>query len=117
MITDGVVRDLEGVLKSGLNVWAAGTSAPPAVAGLTFVGWQDPVGCGGVAIMPDDLVVADLDGAVVVPAKLVREVLEMAREQEDLEKWILNEVQGGASLPGLYPPNEDNRRRYARAKK
>ncbi len=117
MITDGVVRDLAGVLQTGLDVWAAGTSAPPAVAGLTFVGWQDPVGCGGVAIMPDDLVVADQDGAVVVPANLLSEVLDIACEQEILEEWILNEVRGGASLPGLYPPNEANMRRYARSKK
>ena len=117
LITDGVVRDLAGVLQTGLDVWAAGTSAPPAVAGLTFVGWQDPVGCGGVAIMPDDLVVADQDGAVVVPANLVSEVLDIAGEQETLEEWILNEVRGGASLPGLYPPNEANMRRYARSKK
>ncbi|MGR3342061.1 MAG: ribonuclease activity regulator RraA [Paracoccaceae bacterium] len=117
MITDGVVRDLAGVLKTGLDVWAAGTSAPPAVAGLTFVGLRDPVGCGGVAIIPDDLVVADQDGAVVVPANLVSEVLDIASEQEILEEWILNEVRGGASLPGLYPPNEANMRRYARSKK
>lgn len=113
----GVVRDLAGVLQTGLDVWAAGTSAPPAVAGLTFVGWQDPVGCGGVAIIPDDIVVADQDGAVVVPGNLVSEVLDIACEQENLEEWILNEVRGGASLSGLYPPNEANMRRYARRKK
>ena len=87
------------------------------MAGLTFVGWQDPVGCGCVAVIPDDLVVADQDGAVVVPANLVSEVLESAREQENLEEWILNEVRGGASLAGLYPPDEDNKRRYFDSKK
>ncbi len=112
MVTDGVVRDLAGVLDTGLSVWAGGTAAPPSVAGLTFVNWQEPVGCGGVAIFPDDLIVADRDGAVVVPAKLVDKVLETAREQEALEGWIIDEVRGGASLPGLYPPNDDNRRRY-----
>ncbi|MES0884889.1 ribonuclease activity regulator RraA [Roseibium sp. SCP14] len=112
MITDGVVRDLEGVVQSELSVWSKGTAAPPSVAGLTFVNWQEPVGCGGVAIFPDDLIVADRDGAVVVPAALVDEVLEMALEQERLEAWILDEVQNGASLPGLYPPNEENLRRY-----
>ena len=112
MVTDGVVRDLKGVLDTGLNVWAAGTAAPPSVAALTFVNWQEPVGCGGVAIFPDDLIVADGDGAVVVPAKLVDEVLDIAREQEALEEWIIGEVRQGAALPGLYPPNEDSLRRY-----
>ena len=97
---------------TGLSVWSAGVAAPPSVAGLTFVNWQEPVGCGGVAIYPEDLIVADRDGAVVVPAKLVDEVLEIARDQEAMEGWIMEEVKGGAALPGLYPPNEDNRRRY-----
>jgi len=117
MITDGVVRDLEGVLQTGLNVWAAGTSAPPSVAGLTFVNWQEPIGCGGVAILPNDLIVADSDGAVVVPADLVAEVLDASIEQEKLEEWIMDEVKSGASLPGLYPPNKENLKRFEESKK
>lgn len=52
LITDGVVRDLEGVLGTGLPVWCDGAAAPPSVAGLTFVGWDQPIGCGGVAVFP-----------------------------------------------------------------
>lgn len=116
MITDGVVRDIEGVLETGLDVWTAGTSAPPSVAGLTFVNWQEPIGCGGVAIFPGDLMVADKDGAVVIPQKLVEQVLESSIEQERLEQWIMDEVRAGAALPGLYPPNEQNKRRYEDSK-
>jgi regulator of RNase E activity RraA len=54
LVTDGAVRDLAGVLGAGLPVWCSGAAAPPSVAGLTFVGWQEPIGCGGVAIFPDD---------------------------------------------------------------
>ena len=57
LITDGVVRDLAGVLGTGLPVWCQGAAAPPSVAGLTFVNWQEPIGCGGVAVFPDDVVV------------------------------------------------------------
>ena len=67
LVTDGVVRDLEGVLGTGLPVWCDGAAAPPSVAGLTFVGWGEPIGCGGVAVFPDDVVVADQDGAVLIP--------------------------------------------------
>ncbi len=73
LVTDGAVRDIAGVLATGLAVWCKGVAAPPSVAGLTFVGWQEPIACGGVAIFPDDLVLADGDGAVVVPAALVGE--------------------------------------------
>jgi regulator of RNase E activity RraA len=112
LVTDGVVRDVAGVLASGLPVWCRGAAAPPSVAGLTFVNWQQPIGCGGVAIFPDDVIVVDEDGAVVIPRALLEDVVEAAVEQEKLEAWIMAEVQAGASLPGLYPPNAENKARY-----
>ena len=112
LVTDGVVRDLDGVDATTLPVWARGAAAPPSVAGLTFVNWNEPVGCGGVAIFPGDFIVADRDGAVVIPAALIDEVLAEAIEQEALEAWIIDEVRAGAELPGLYPANAENRARY-----
>jgi regulator of RNase E activity RraA len=115
LVTDGVVRDVAGVLATGLPVWCQGVAAPPSVAGLTFVAWQEAVGCGGVAVLPNDVIVVDADGAVVVPAALLDAVLDAAVEQERLEGWIMQEVEAGAALPGLYPPDATNRARYEAA--
>lgn len=112
LVTDGVVRDVEGVRGTGLPVWCSGVAAPPSVAGLTFVAWQQPIGCGGVAVFPNDVVVLDGDGAVLIPAALVDEIVDEAAEQERLEGWIMQQVEAGEKLPGLYPPNEENRKRY-----
>ena len=112
LITDGVVRDVAGVLGTGLPVWCAGVAAPPSVAGLTFVAWQQPIGCGGVAVFPGDVVVVDDDGAVLIPAAMLDEMLAVAPEQERLEGWIMSQVEAGAALPGLYPPNAENKQRY-----
>ena len=112
LVTDGVVRDLEGVLSTRLPIWCRGNAAPASVNGLTFVGWQQPIGCGGVAVFPNDIVVVDGDGAVLIPAALLGDVIAAAVEQERLEGWIMNEVQQGAALPGLYPPNAQNLARY-----
>src|SRR5690606_39112240 len=112
LITDGVVRDLAGVLGTGLPVWCQGGAAPPSVAGLTFVAWQQPIGCGGVAVFPDDVIVVDDDGAVLIPAALLDEVLATAPEQERMEAWIMSEVEKGAKLPGLYPMNAETKARY-----
>jgi regulator of RNase E activity RraA len=117
LVTDGVVRDLAGVLSTGLPVWCQGVAAPPSVARLTFVGWQEPIGCGGVAVFPDDVVMVDGDGAVVIPASLVDHVVATAPEQEHMEAWILQEVANGASLPGLYPPDEEHKARYVASRK
>jgi regulator of RNase E activity RraA len=113
LITDGVVRDVAGVLGTQLPVWCQGAAAPPSVAGLTFVGWQEPIACGGVAVYPDDVIVVDEDGAVLIPAALIDEVLALAPEQERFEGWIMKQVEAGAALPGLYPPNDENKARYA----
>jgi regulator of RNase E activity RraA len=112
LITDGVMRDVEGVLGTGLPIWCDGVAAPPSVAGLTFVGWQEPIGCGGVAVFPDDLIVVDQDGAVVIPAAFIDAVLKEAPEQERMEAWIMAEVDKGVALPGLYPMNAETRARY-----
>jgi regulator of RNase E activity RraA len=112
LVSDGVVRDLTGVLGTGLPVWCQGTAAPASVAGLTFVGWQEPIACGGVAVFPNDVIVADDDGAVLIPAGLLDDVVESAVEQETLEGWIMQEVERGTPLPGLYPPNEATQARY-----
>jgi regulator of RNase E activity RraA len=116
LITDGVVRDLAGVLGTNLPVWCNGAAAPPSVAGLTFVDWQKPVACGGVAVFPDDVIVVDADGAVVIPQALLESVVVAAAEQERLETWIMQEVENGAALPGLYPPNAENKARYEAAR-
>jgi regulator of RNase E activity RraA len=112
LVTDGVVRDVSGVLGSGLPVWCSGAAAPPSVAGLTFVDWQAPIACGGVAVFPGDVVVVDDDGAVLIPAALLDDILSLAPEQERLENWIMQQVELGVALPGLYPPNAENKARY-----
>jgi len=112
LVTDGVIRDLAGVLTTQLPVWCQGTAASASVVGLTFVAWQEPIGCGGVAVFPNDVVVVDSDGAVLIPAALLDEVVAAAVEQERLEGWIMSQVEADVPLPGLYPPNEETKARY-----
>jgi regulator of RNase E activity RraA len=117
LITDGVMRDKHGVVATGLPVWCAGMAAPASVNQLTFVGWEEPIGCGGCAIFPGDIIVADDDGAVIIPKDLADFVAEGGAEHELLESWLVQEVEKGAKLPGLYPPNEENTKRYEEWKK
>src|ERR1700749_4810513 len=82
LVTDGVIRDRPGVLAAKLPVWCQGTAAPASVNGLTFVGWNEPIACGGVAVFPDDVIVVDDDGAVLIPKDLVAFVAEEGAEHE-----------------------------------
>src|SRR3974390_1811989 len=70
LITDGVMRDKHGVLATGLPVWRQGVAAPASVNQLTFVGWNEPIGCGGCAVFPGLNVRARDDSATVVPQEL-----------------------------------------------
>jgi regulator of RNase E activity RraA len=117
LITDGVMRDKHGILGTGLPIWCAGVAAPASVNQLTFVGWNESIACGGCAIFPGDVIVADDDGAVVIPQALVDFVASEGAEHELLESWLVQEVEKGEKLPGLYPPNEDNKKRYEEWKK
>lgn len=99
--------------RTRLPIWCSGVAAPPSVARLTFADWQTPIGCGGVAIFPDDVIVADQDGAVVIPKALVGSVTELGGDAELLEEWILDQVNAGRRLPGLYPPDENAAKEFS----
>jgi regulator of RNase E activity RraA len=116
LVSDGVIRDYAGVMSTGLPVWCQGVAAPASVAGLTFVNWQEPIACGGVAVFPDDIIVVDDDGAVLIPQALLDDVLKAAPEQERMEAWIMTEVDKGLPLPGLYPMNAETKARYEASK-
>ena len=112
LITDGAVRDVAGRPRRGPAGLVRRRGGPPSVAGLTFVGWQEPIGCGGVAVFPDDVIVADDDGAVVIPAALLDACAGRRPRAGALEAWIMGEVERGVALPGLYPPDAETKARY-----
>src|SRR5260221_10600708 len=71
LVTDGVIRDKAGCLKANMPIFCQGTAAPASVKGLTFVGWNEPIACGGCASFPDDGIVVDGDSGVVIPKELL----------------------------------------------
>ncbi len=112
LVTDGAVRDAAGVAVTGLAVWCSGAAAAPISNRLMLASWQVPIGCGGVAVFPDDIIVVDEDGAVVIPPSLLDAILDEGPEQEQAEAWIIKEVRKGHPLPGLYPMNDETKQRY-----
>ena len=111
LVIDAGVRDVQELNALGFPVWSRAVSAQGTVK-ETLGSVNVAVVCGGAIVHPGDVIVADDDGAVLIPANLLEEMLVLAPEQERLEAWIMKEVEGGASLPGLYPPNAQNKARY-----
>ena len=112
LVSDANVRDADGVIASGLPVWCPGAAAPASVANLSDGELDVPIGCGGVAVIPGDWIIADNDGVVVVPKNIAEDVANDGLEQEKHEVFILEQVKNGAKIPGHYPPNEENISKY-----
>jgi len=109
LVSDGPVRDSGAIAQMDFPVYCAGGSAPLNLLFHHATEQNVPIGCGGVAVYPGDIMVGDDEGVVVIPRHLADEVAEQAVEQEKMEMFILERVQGGAKLAGTYPPNADTR--------
>lgn len=104
VVADGGMRDIDPVRQMDLPVFCRGFAAPPSFASLLCADVQRPIGCGGVLVIPDDIVVADRDGVVVVPRYLADQVARAGEEQEQLEAWIRRKIDDGAMVQDFYPP-------------
>lgn len=97
-VTDGLIRDLVGVLAVGLPVYCAGLTAnSPARNGPGTVGM--PIVIGDVAINSGDIVVGDRDGVVIVPQDRARETLEKLRDVKAAEAALEAKVKAGLEIP------------------
>ncbi|PID98066.1 MAG: hypothetical protein CSA82_01370 [Actinobacteria bacterium] len=112
IITDGAVRDWAAVADVGLPVMAQGPH--PSVLGRVHIPWDTDitVTCGGATVQPGDIIVADDDGALVIPPHLLEDVLHASETQERAETFITEMVSAGESVDGLYPMNDQWRERF-----
>ncbi|WP_420405131.1 ribonuclease activity regulator RraA [Nisaea sp.] len=112
-VSDGGVRDSSEIAEYDIPCYVSGPSAPTSLIKHHAVEeLNTPIGCGGVAVYPDDVLVGDDEGVVVIPAHLAEEIADKAFEQEQMEAFISQEVRGGRPLRGTYPPDADTKARY-----
>jgi regulator of RNase E activity RraA len=118
IVTDGGFRDTNGVFKTGLPAYHRRPSSPPSPIAHRAVDLQLPIGCGGVAVYPGDIVVGDRDAVLVIPPDIVDAVAEEALKNYEYENWAELEVAKGRSLKGLFPvAGDDAKRDYEAWKK
>ena len=100
LVTDGPLRDLEGLRAVGLPAWCTGlTPASPVVRGPGTVGL--PIALGGQRIAPGDVIVADADGAVVVPFERLDAVGAAVARVAEAERALDAEVENGFAGPSI----------------
>lgn len=114
VVTDGAVRDSQDIAKQPFPVFTKGRSATLNLAVHHAVDINVPIACAGVPVFPGDIIVGDEEGVVVIPRHFADEIAKPAAEQEVMERFILQKIETGVALPGVYPPNEETLAEYAR---
>jgi regulator of RNase E activity RraA len=112
VVLDGGVRDGREMIESGFAVYCAGPASPPNNTIHHAVDFNTPIACGGIAVYPGDIICCDDEGVVVLPRHLADEVAEEGFAQEEREIFLLDQIDKGASIVGVYPPSEDTLKRY-----
>jgi regulator of RNase E activity RraA len=111
IVTDGGLRDTDGIAKTGLSGYHQRPSSPPSPIAHHPLELQVPIGCGGVAVYPGDIIVGDRDGVVVIPPDIVDAVAEEALASTLYDEFAEEEVARGRSLVGLFPVVDEEAKR------
>lgn len=97
-VIDGLVRDCDRIDDIGFPVLASGARPTDSLGRVSLSGVGSPVDIGGVRVATGDLVVADVDGIVIVPAAIALEVAERAMSKSGVESEARQLLRGGARL-------------------
>ncbi|MCZ8182981.1 MAG: ribonuclease activity regulator RraA [Beijerinckiaceae bacterium] len=106
VVTDGGFRDSPEIAEMPFPAYHNRPSAPTNLTLHQALDINVPIGCGDVPVWPGDVVVGDREGVIVIPAGIAAEVADEAVEMTAFEDFVLEKVQGGRSILGLYPPTD-----------
>ncbi|HEY3082315.1 MAG TPA: ribonuclease activity regulator RraA [Chloroflexota bacterium] len=113
VVIDGCIRDSAEIKKLGLGLWLRGVTPNFHTQTNIFpFAVNVPVACGGVTVMPGDIIVADDDGAVVVPIQLAPRLAEKAAEHVEWEEFSRLKLAEGGDLRKYYPLSDEARVEY-----
>ena len=113
VVIDGCIRDYPNACDLDLGLWIRGVTPHfHTQTELMPFAVNEPIACGGVLVLPGDLIVADDDGAVVVPASLASEVIGKASEHHEWEEFSRQRLAAGGELKRYYPLSDEARPEY-----
>lgn len=113
VVSDGGLRDAAGIGLLDMPAYHARPSAPTNLTLHEALDINVPISCGDAPVFPGDVLVGDGDGVMVIPAHLADEIAEECIGMESYEDFVLEQVQGGAAIIGLYPCTRDeNMQKY-----
>ena len=112
IVTDGSFRDSPGFAAIDLPAYHRAPNAALSWLAHHAADMNVPIGCGGVLVLPGDVVAGDAEGVVVIPAQVAEEVAHDGAEQELVEEFALEHVRAGEAIGSLYPLAEERRAEF-----
>lgn len=103
IVTDGGFRDSVEIADLDFPSYHNRPSAPTNLTLHQAIAVNEPIGCGDVAVFPGDFVVGDNDGVMVIPQHMADDVADECLEMTLYEEFVIEKVESGASVVGLYP--------------
>jgi len=101
-LIDGYCRDARRIAALGYPVWSRGTLPLDCKGRTAVTAWRQPAIIGGLPVRPGDLVVADDDGAVVIPAELTEQTIGRALAKASKEHALRDALKAGSTLRAAY---------------
>lgn len=113
VVIDGAIRDSAHIKELGLGLWLRGVTPNFHTQTNIFpYAVNVPVACGGVTVVPGDIIIADDDGAVVVPIALAPQLAEKAGQHVEWEEFSRLKLSEGGDLRKYYPLSDEARAEY-----
>lgn len=110
VVTDGGFRDSSEIKKLEFPVYHLRPSSPTNLTLHQAIDINVPIGCGDVAVWPNDLIVGDQEGVIVIPNKIIEEISEEVKSMTVYEDYVIDKVQNGSSIRGLYPLTDEKQK-------
>jgi regulator of RNase E activity RraA len=114
IVTEGAVRDAAALRALDLPMSATGAHPAQHTTEHIAAEMDVPTGCGGVLVLPGDVIVGDDDGVLVPPRATAAAVAREAREQDERERFVQRRIEARAPITGIYPPNAETRAAFER---
>lgn len=106
MVTDGGLRDSAEIAELDFASFHQKPSAPTNLTLHQAIAVNEPIACGDVAVFPGDVIVGDDDGVMVIPQQMAEEVANECKQMTIFEEFVLEKVNDGRTIKGLYPPTD-----------
>ena len=110
VVTDGGFRDSSEIKNLEFPSYHTRPSSPTNLTLHQAIDINVPIGCGDVAVWPNDLVVGDQEGVIVIPNKIIEEVSEEVESMTVYEDYVMDKVKGGSTIRGLYPLTDEEQK-------